>query len=411
MSCSTCDGSCQSEGAAERLEVLAAPELRWLFEQLGAAGDRRGDVSLVSGTLDVKVPGSVAERAAASGLVGSRLAAGQRRRVDLAKMAQQIAPLSPGAAAAHVLGRPLAQQARAREAREAAEAAVRGRLAEEWSEAAADEAWATLRRAGWVGRLLGVDLGVIDQAGAVLGALPGPEEEPVDRRLLAHQATGDPHSLDAGSVVGGLVLAVLSATGRVPGDGRPRDAWAAVGVTYDDITGGLSMVGIAPVGWVVPPGVPVTLPPRVLTSCKWSEGGGRALFVTENPSVLGAAAGVPGARVVCTSGTPSDVEVGALARLERAGWRLQVRADFDDAGLRHVAAILASSPGAAAWRMGATDYCKGLDAGGSQTPLRVERLVGTPWEPGLAQVMAESGVAVYEECFIDDLVGDIAAGG
>ena len=139
----------------------------------------------------------------------------------------------------------------------------------------------------------------------------------VDRRVLAQQATGFPHDLDDGQPVAGFCRAFLSVTGRVPEGARPRAAWAAVGVLYDDIVGGLTTVNLVPRGWAVPCGAPVTVPPgRVLANCEWPAGDGTVAFVTENPSVLGAAAATaPGAHVICMSGTPSRTEVAALRRL------------------------------------------------------------------------------------------------
>ncbi|HXX90681.1 MAG TPA: DUF2399 domain-containing protein [Acidimicrobiales bacterium] len=405
MGCRACDGSCDP-GA---FDDLLTDELRWLWEQLADAADRRGDPALVSGTLTARAPAGVDERAAAIGLLGGRLAPSQSRRVDLAQLAARLHPLTPGAVAAHAVGRPLAQRAVERAARQGAEDKIRAHLAEEVPAAATDEAWGSLRRSGWVTRLLQLDAQtLIDQVAAVVGALPAPGDPPVDRRVLA-LAAGSPHRLDAGEPTAGLCLAVLGATGRIPSGCAPREAWAAVGVAYDDITGGLTVLGIAPVGWSIPPGSPLTLPPRVLSSCSWTQGGGEPVFVTENPSVLAAAVEVVGSRAICTSGTPSRTEIAALARLGAAGWSLRVRADFDDAGLAHTASVLDAAEGAAPWRMGAPDYLEGLERRESTDPLRIDRLPATPWDPDLLEVMCNRGVAVYEECFLDVLVKDVAS--
>ncbi|MEU8591608.1 DUF2399 domain-containing protein [Streptomyces sp. NPDC048664] len=87
------------------------------------------------------------------------------------------------------------------------------------------------------------------------------------------------------------------------------------------------------------------------------------MFVTENPSVtteaLALPAGVP-VRLLCTVGTPSAVEVPALARLADSGRRIAVRGDFDTAGLALVRAVLDAMPEAEAWRMTADDYTASL---------------------------------------------------
>ena len=50
---------------------------------------------------------------------------------------------------------------------------------------------------------------------------------------------------------------------------------------------------------------------------------------------LAATRGGPGtegsAHLVCTMGTPSDLETAAIGALIEAGWRVAVRADFDGA--------------------------------------------------------------------------------
>lgn len=257
-----------------------------------------------------------------------------------------------------------------------------------------------LRSAGWLRRMASGQPSP-DRLLRVLATLS--TEGPTDRRVLAERSTGDPHALDAGPLAS-AVLATLSATGRIPAGLPPRAAWAAAGVGYDDLTGGPTMVGIAPAGWTLPPGTPVTVPPRVLARTAWPAGAG-SVFVTENPSVLSACLTVRGARAICTSGTPAPEELAAFAALAAAGWDLAVRADFDDSGLRHVNALLAVAPRASAWRMGTADYRAGLD--GAVEPLRVQLLVDTPWDHGLRPAMAAAGVAVYEETLLPSLLSDV----
>lgn len=406
MSCRLCDGTC----ANADLSGLTAPELVWLWDGLAVAADRRGDPTMGSGTTTVTAPDDVAARAAAAGLLGRRhLTAGQRVRVDLAALAASVAPLTPGAVAAHVTGRRLAQRHAARAARADNEATLRSRLEAGLPEVVDDQAWAAFKRSGWVTRALAASPEALDAALAVIATLPGDGDPPVDRRVLAQVAAQNPHALDRGEIVGGLALALLTATGRVPAGANPREAWASVGIAYDDITGGLTVLGITPAGWDIPDGAPVTVPPRVLADRSWPEGTG-PVFVTENPSVLSAAVDITGAPIICTSGTPSAVEVAALARLAEAGWQLHVRADFDDAGINHVSAILDAAHGAEPWRMTAEDYRTGLAAGAATVPLRLERLTATPWDPPLADVMRDEGFAVFEEALLDELVEDLRDG-
>jgi uncharacterized protein (TIGR02679 family) len=405
MTCRLCDSSC----ADGTLTGLVTADLGWLWAQLADAADRRGDPYLLQGTATVQIPEGVAERSAATGLLRQRQLKPGARRINLAELAHKIAPLAPGVVAAHATGRRLAVRAEAKAARTASETSLRAHLGGILLGAATDTGWATLRRSGWVARLASSDdWSLLERAIAVITALPGADQPAIDRRRLAVDATGDPHALDAGRPVAGLTLALLAASGRPAVGDSLKEQWASVGVAYDDITGGLTTLGIAPTGWGVPPGLPVTLPPRVLADCVWPAGDGRDVYVTENPSIIGAATTVADARVICTSGTPSRAEVAALARLAEAGWQLHVRADFDDSGLGHVRSILAAAPRARPWRMGSADYLWGLETGDSAEALRVDRLGTAPWDPALVVAMAAKGVAVYEETFLDQLMADVA---
>jgi uncharacterized protein (TIGR02679 family) len=405
MSCHLCDGSCW----AGRLDPLVTPDLAWLWTQLAEAADRRGDRSLTAGTASVTLPDAVAERAAATGLLGRRhLVAGRRARVNLVRLSERIAPLTPGAVAAHATGRRLAQRAEMVQSRHDREARLRQQLAELLPEAAGEDAWASLRKGGWLGRLVTVDdEHLVERAARVIGLLPAGGAQPVDRRVLSQVATADPHALDRGRVLPGLVLALLAVVGRLEPGTPPREAWTQLGVRSDDIVGGLTVVGIAPVGWTIPDRTPVTLPPRVLATSAWPAGCA-PVFVTENPSVLSAAAST-GAAIVCTTGTPSAVEVAAIGGLAEVGWKVRVRADFDVAGVNHVSTILASVRGARPWRMSADDYLDGLGRSDYTVALRLDRLAATPWDPELARSMTNSGSAVYEEALLDHLLKDISS--
>jgi uncharacterized protein (TIGR02679 family) len=232
---------------------------------------------------------------------------------------------------------------------------------------------------------------------------------------LATDITGDPHALDYGTALGGLTLAMLTIVGRVAPGQRPRDAWATVGVDGDDIIGGLSAIGILPRGWQVPQGAALTLPPRVLKDCEWPrpEVEGSWVFVTENPSVLSAAAdlavhGSP-ARVLCMSGTPSSIEVGAIARLADSRWRVAVRADFDPAGIAHVNAVLSSVPGAQPWRMAVADYL-GSSSSEASGALAFDSFPEARWDADLASVIRGKGSFAYEEALLPVLLDDLRRG-
>jgi uncharacterized protein (TIGR02679 family) len=419
--CALCDGGCQDA----RLLPLLNDDLLWLWEQIGAIADRRGDPAMTVGTVTVKAPAAPEERAAALGFVPGRpLIAGQSRRVNLAELSAAVRRhgpvLTPGAVAAHAVGRQLAVRARRREDRHRFEqrlaalggvwaASSRSPVAAVW-----EAALPGLHRAGWLARLFAADDadGMLRQALAVLDALPETGTR-LDRRVLASNIARNPHALDDGEPLAAFVLALLSAAGITSFAQRSRAAWDVVGVDCDDLTGGLIAVGIHPAGWHLPAGAAVTLPPRELASCRWPQGPVTRpwTFVTENPSVASAAAdlaatGVP-VRLLCTSGTPSAVEIAAIARLIEAGWQIAIRADFDAAGIAHVAAVLGAAPSSRPWRMGASDYEQSLSTGGT-VPLA--HVVNTPWEPALGTAMRAHGLAAFEEAMLPDLLADLRLG-
>ncbi|GEL68676.1 DUF2399 domain-containing protein [Myxococcus virescens] len=427
IACPLCDGAC----AGADLGPLLHPRLVWLWEQLGDAADRRGDGELARGSLTIRAPEPAEERAAAGGLLGEHvLKAHQSRRIDLDQLTQKLRVrgprLTPGAVAAHALRRPLAERARSSAEREAREQRLQVILANRLrtlpertlARPEPDTIWRALRRTGWIARLLSSQDPeyLLHTALSVLEALPSPGIR-ADRRRLASDTTGDPHALDDGTTLGGLVLALLVAAGNVQTRQRPRAAWAEAGVYCDDVTGGFIAVGILPVGWTVPPGTALTLPPRVLNTCQWPapDAGGSWVFVTENPSVASAAADLsaeyPRVRLLCTSGTPSDREIASVARLAVSGWRVAVRADFDEAGLSHVTALLQGVPEAVPWRMGADDYLESLETFQGRTGNRnVERVPDCAWDSRLADAIRRKSTAAFEESLLPRLLEDLRRG-
>lgn len=116
-------------------------------------------------------------------------------------------------------------------------------------------------------------------------------------------------------------------------------------------------------------------------------------------------------RLLCTSGTPAASEIAAIGRVAGAGWRVAVRADFDQAGLAHVAALLKGVPGAVPWRMGLDDYLASLAAARDQVEaINRTGLPPTPWDPRLSLAMREQGIAAYEETLLPRLLDDLRCG-
>lgn len=412
VECNLCGGAC----VGAQLTLFLDIHLTWLWEQIARAADRRGDASLVEGTLSIRAPAQPEARAAVGGLLGPKaLRPGQTRLVLLSDLTARLrvrgSLLTPGAVAAHALGRRLASRAEADERRKNYETQLELTLAPLWA-LGIDRVMTGLRRTGWIARLQASEAPakLAQLAVAVLAALP--QGTRIDRRRLATQIISDPHALDDGRELAGLALAMLVAAGKIPPRQRSRAAWGAVGVDCDDVIGGLTVIGILPIGWSAPKDSVVTLPPRVLAKCDWPPGDGSWVFVTENPSVTSAAADLAASgtevRLICTSGTPSSVEIAAIARLSATRWNVAVRADFDSAGIGHVASILAATAGATPWRMGATDYLSSV----SSEPAGEEfaAVPETSWDPDLAIAMRERGRPAYEEMLMPKLLQDLRLG-
>jgi len=418
MTCPLCTDAC----AGADLGPLLAPELTWLWRALAAAADRRGDENLMAGpAVTVTVPAAPAQRAAAAGLIGGpSLEPGQRRRVRLEELTSAVTTrgpsLTPGAVAAHACNRRLAAKARSRAEHTAASDRIRAQL----ERAAADlphhvrervgpaTVFSRLNSLGWITRLLRTANpdALLTQALQVAAHLPPPGRR-VDRRILV---PGNPHALDAGTLPA-LVLALNGSSAT-----RVRSSWARLGVEWDDLLGGLITTGVTPRGWRIPSGATFTLPPRELATIEWEapQTPGTWVFVTENPSVLAAASNLALAqdsgwtpRVICTAGTPSQLECAAVGALSDVGWRIAVRADFDQAGLAHMRALLAAAPAAAAWRMTAGDYLAAAPEGADTLHLQDS---DTPWDPSLVLAMRKHSVPVYEEDLLPVLLADIVAG-
>lgn len=419
--CRLCDGECRGAN----LGPLLAENLLWLWQQAAVIADRRGDPALTLGTITINAPASPEERAAVLGLIPGRpLMPGQARRVSLTDLHAAVRrhglALTPGAVAAHAAGRQLAARARRRQDRRQFEqhllalghawaASSRSPLAAMW-----EGTLTALRKAGWIAKLHAADDPdrLLQEAFAVIDALPETGTR-LDRRVLATNVTRNPHALDDGQPLTALVFAMLAAAGITPSAQRPREAWAAVGVDCDDLTGGFIAIGIHPYDWHLPVAATVTLPPRELARCRWpaSPDARSWTFVTENPSVATAAAdlaatGVP-LRLLCMAGTPSALEVAAIARLSDAGWRVAIRADFDAAGIAHVAAVLRAAPSACPWRMSASDYCESLRDGATVPLLQVP---DTPWDQDLAPAMRARKLATFEEALLPGLLADLCSG-
>jgi uncharacterized protein (TIGR02679 family) len=275
---------------------------------------------------------------------------------------------------------------------------------------------------------------LVEQAVAVLNELPA---DLLPLPALAERATGDTKAL-SGTPLARLVLralalrersgaTVLSEVGEAAGPrglsraGVQRALWESAGAIPDDMASQVLVLGITAVPsnplarWLseaAETGTPFRVTLQQLVSMPlqptvpW-------VFVCENPSVLRAAAAAASAdggrparaALVCTEGVPSAACHRLLTAAAGTGARIHWRGDFDWTGLRGVGDSIARY-GARPWRMGLADYHAAL-ASGPAEPLRGPA-APSPWDPPLAERMAQTGNSVMEERMIPILLADIA---
>lgn len=167
--------------------------------------------------------------------------------------------------------------------------------------------------------------------------------------------------------------------------------------------------------------------PAVLTLDQVRSGGvgplppGSVLHVCENPTVVEVVAerweragdtirrmetpGTAGPVLVCTSGQPSTAAVELLGILSAAGAEVRYHGDFDWAGLK-IARSLGGHVDWVPWRFTAADYRAAVRQ--NQPSLQLTgRPAESPWDPGLAEAMAESGLAIEEEAVAELLAADV----
>ena len=246
---------------------------------------------------------------------------------------------------------------------------------------------------------------------AVLRRLPA---DGIALASLANDATRDPHALDHGRTVAGMVLdAVACAYERPEAEDAEtaRSLWELVGVVPDPNSStvlalGLPGDGRTPLGrWLLAcaeAGEPVVLslanlrlwPVRAVAADE-------RIYAVENPSLLAeASSGWTGPPLVCTSGRPTIAAVTLLRQLASGGAVVYQHADFDPAGLA-ITGWLAQRAGSIPWKMTAADYLASLSA---SNPLFAGAPPETPWDPDLHDVMSHHRKALYEEELRADLL-------
>ena len=257
-----------------------------------------------------------------------------------------------------------------------------------------------------------VDRSLLDQALNVIAALPA-SGRPL--AAVANDITGDPHALDDGTRLSGLVLKALSLSYGLPlpdGAQSRRAFWERAGVSCDELSTTVLVKALRPTGteplarvlqiWGAEPSV-VTL--AQLKATPQLKIDAKDVWVTENPTILAMAHQRLGADcppMVCTAGWPNSAVVRLLRTL--IGVTLHYHGDFDGEGLR-IAAYTMAKTGAQPWRMATADYLDALAKHpGEHFP---GRITDAPWDPDLAATMRSKAVAVPEETVADSLIEDL----
>jgi len=276
------------------------------------------------------------------------------------------------------------------------------------SDAGRLDAWVEAQRAAGVRGAVEAHRSRLASALAVLRALPA---DGISLAALAADCAGDPHTLDHGRAVTGMVLDAVAIGAGVP---RPVDAegaralWESVGVVPDPLSSTVLALGLPGSGDDGPLGrwlgaTAAASEPVVLTLAmlrRWPLPplpAASTAYVVENPSLVreAAAAGWCGPPLVCSSGRPSIATVTLLRQLGVAGATLYQHADLDPPGLA-ITGWLSERAGTTAWRMTSADYLAALD-GPASRPMFVGPLPPTPWDPTLQGAVEQHRVAVYEE--------------
>jgi uncharacterized protein (TIGR02679 family) len=259
----------------------------------------------------------------------------------------------------------------------------------------------------------------IGQAMAVLRGLP--LRTPNSLAAFADDRLADPHALDRGSLVEGLVLDALAIA---LDQARPRDAeavrqlWEQVGVVPDPLSSAVTVLGLRPSGGGVLADwlrhcADASEPTMVTLSQlrRWPLAplqASEVTYVVENPSVLSHAASEKwmGSPIICSSGRPTIAVVTLIRQLGAGGATCRQHADFDAAGIG-ITAWMAEHACTVPWLMTAEAYGRAIAV--ERQRVRLESAIpDTNWDLALGPAMRAAGVAVYEEELRLDLLDAMA---
>lgn len=398
--------------------LLGVPELEWLVERvrgrLVAGQPLIGAVSLATPT-----PGqrSAVERLLARAPGGGRSLTVRLEAVDAVLRRSGISPDGLAAAVTALTGpvTPLAQVRAEEDAAWDRAYAPLGALIRDRPELAA---WAARVRADGRARRLSRTPDAVHTlltgVCATLRVLP--VEPAVSLAAFAARVLGSAHALDDGTPQATLTLSgIRELTGFADGSGAEwrRDAWASAGLLKDELSSTvltLNLRGTPALDWMAVEGEPSVLTLRQLIRRPPSVAS-PVVRICENPAVLAAAADALGPAcppLICLQGQPSAAALALLRHLHGNGSDFRYHGDFDWGGLRIAGALLRRVPWRP-WRYSAADYRAALTASDPELPLRP--LTGaqtrTPWDPDLAEALAEAGIRVEEERELDLLLSDL----
>ena len=442
--------------------LLGVPATGWLVSRVRARMLAAQGESLV-GVVQLRHP-TDEQRAAVVRLVGRSKRAGASLRVDLAVLEEVLrrGPWPAGLADAVVTLTGAVVDTTLEQQREAAAwdqvragldpATVRfPHLADWW------EIWCAsgglkrsaraeaARTGGRAGPTVAAEL--VDKVAAVMEALPS-SGEPL--AMLARRVLGDAHGLDESRPLGRLAAAVaaMAFTSRPMHSHDPsavdrelstRDGWAAAGVVLSNVASMVLCLGVpgnasndaearrsrSSATAAALEAMRAARIPIVLTLDQVRSGGVPELpqdgvvHVCENPTVVEVVAdrwacaddraSSDAPVLVCTYGQPSTAVVELLRILTRAGAQCRYHGDFDWTGLRIARSLHQRVPWTP-WRFMAQDYLAVAQSGSLSRALTGSP-AESPWDPELAIVMAEHGLAVEEEAVADVLADDVLTRG
>ncbi len=242
------------------------------------------------------------------------------------------------------------------------------------------------------------------EASRVLERLPA---SGIALAVLANEALGDSHALDAGRPVASLVLAAIRSL-EPEQELATRQLWESIGVALDELS---STVLVHALPYSSPAHSGTTALPHYLTLQQLDrlnlfdgDLSGIEIFVCENPSVVAAAARIGSPPLVCLRGQPSAATVRLLTQLSAAGATLRYHGDFDWGGIR-IANGLFRRFGFSPWRFRAPDYKRMVGTGSA--PL-VGKPIRADWDQSLTEAMTEFRIKIEEEAVLGDLILDLS---